>query len=62
MNYLKTIGKGINLSSQEKERLLSINRSSIHTEILTYDDLRIRFNELIEKLKNIQKIEIKSIY
>lgn len=59
--YLIIIGRGNTLTPEEKERLRSINRSSIHTEILTYDDLRIRFNELIVKLKSIQKIEIKSI-
>lgn len=49
--YLIVIGRGNQLDENANEYLRSYNRRLNNTQILTYDDLLVRFKKLIEKLE-----------
>ncbi len=55
-NYLVVIGRGNEMDDTAKAYLRSYNRTWKNTELLTYDDVLIRFKSVIMSLKNAIEI------
>lgn len=55
-NYLVVIGRGNELDDTAKTYLRSFNRGWKNTELLTYDDVLIRFRSVITSLKSVTDI------
>lgn len=55
-NYLIVIGRGNKLDDTAKAYLRSYNRTWKNTELLTYDDVLVRFRSVISGLKNAMNI------
>ena len=53
-NYLVVIGRSTTLSEDQKAHLRSENRARKDTQIVTYDDLLIRFRGVIGKLQAME--------
>lgn len=58
-NYLVVIGRGNEFDDTSKAYLRSYNRGWKSTELLTYDDVLVRFKSMILALKNAVKVENK---
>jgi hypothetical protein len=56
-SYLVVIGRGHQLTEDEKTYLRSYNRDWRNTSLLTYDDLLSRFRSTIANLKSLSQIE-----
>lgn len=50
--YLVVIGRGHELDETQKKYLRSYNREWKNTELITYDDVLIRYRSVVERLKN----------
>jgi len=51
--YMVVIGRGHEFDEKQKEYLRSYNRGLNNTELLTYDDIKVRYNNMITKLKTL---------
>ena len=49
--YMVVIGRGHELDETQKKYLRSYNREWKNTELLTYDDVLVRYRSMIEQLK-----------
>jgi hypothetical protein len=55
--YLIVIGRGHSLNDSQKRYLRSYNREWKNTELLTYDDVLVRYRSMVERLKALDHRE-----